>query len=105
MRAEATWVSADEADYWGVVFYDQAYLDDATGERLSFDEVYPLPRCLRADGHRHPARLPAGLLYPRIGDAQSLYPFFVAREIGALLAVSVLAAGASVWLLRSRRPS
>jgi ABC-type transport system involved in multi-copper enzyme maturation permease subunit len=102
MRAEATWISADEAGYSGVVSYDQAYLDDATGERLSFDEVYlRYPDVFGPTG----TGIPPGMRILELTTPQSLYPVFVAREIGALLAVSVLAAGASVWLLRSRRPS
>ncbi len=102
MRAEATWVSIDQLDFSGVVVYDQAYLDDATGEVVSSDEAQRrYPGVFGPTG----SGLPPGMSLLQLVTPQSRYPLFVAREMGALLVLSALAAGVSVWVLRSRRPA
>lgn len=102
MRAEATWLPAGpENDFSGVMVYDSAFIDDATGERISFDEAYRrYPDLFGPEGDA----FPPGLSQVYLATSPELYPVFVAREIGALLLFSVLVAGASLWVLRSRRP-
>jgi hypothetical protein len=103
MRAEATWVPVGpEDDLSGVMIYDSAFIDDATGERISFDEAYRrYPEVFDAP----PADAYApGLTQVYLETPPELYPVFVVREIDALLVISAFVAGASVWVLRSRHP-
>jgi hypothetical protein len=102
MHAEATWVKADEdglSDF--IMVYDQAFFDDATGELVTYDEASArFPEVFGPEGSwMPPGMTPAYLTTPR-----ERYPVFVAREMAALLAVTVLAGGAGLWVVRWRRP-
>lgn len=102
MRAEAAWVpNSGEGDFSGILVYDQAFLDAATGERLPFDTVFErYPDVFGPTG----SGIPPGMSLASLVTPPERYPVFVAREMGVLLLVSVLAGGATLWLLRSRRP-
>ncbi len=101
MRAEATWIRSDAADFSGVLVYGTGYVDDATGAIISSDEAYQAsPDLLGPVG----PGTPPGMSQVYLVTPPDLYPFFVAGEGGALLVISVLASGAALWVLRSRRP-
>ena len=107
MRAEAVWLDPDQssslsgAQAWGVTIYDVGYVDETTGERLTFDEVYErFPEVFGPTG----TGIAPGMSQVYLATPPALYPVFVAREIGALALVSVLVAGVGLWMLRSRRP-
>ncbi len=101
MRAEATWIPSDSADFSGVMVYDTAYRDDATGEILTFDEALRrYPDAFSPSG----TGIPPGMSQLYLAAPPTQYSLFVLREIGALGAVTVLAIGGSLWVIRSRRP-
>lgn len=102
MRAEAVWLDAAENDFFsGVTIYDSAFTDDATGEHVSSDEAYArFPEEFGPQG----SGMPPGLSQVYLTTPPERYPVFVAREIGALALVSAVAAGAALWIVRSRRP-
>ena len=92
---------SDSADFSGVLVYDTAYRDEATGELLSFDEA--LRRYPDAFGPTGTG-IPPGMSQLYLTAPPTLYSLYVLREIGALAAVTVLAIGGSLWVIRSRRP-
>ena len=101
MRAEATWVRSSSADFSGVLIYGTAYVEDATGKFVSSDEAYArYPEVFGPQG----TGMPPGMSQLYLATPPDRYPVFVAREGGALLVISALAAGASLWIIRSRRP-
>ena len=102
MRAEATWVPAgSENAFSGVMIYDSAYTDDATGKLVTFEEAYArYPESFGPQGDG----MPRGLSQVYLAAPPELYPVFVAREIGALALVSVLVGGVALWVIRWRRP-
>lgn len=102
MRAEATWVpSGSENAFSGVMIYDSAFTDDATGERITFEEAYArYPEVFGPQGDG----IPPGMSQVYLATPPELYPLFVGREIGALLLISALAAGAALLVIKSRRP-
>ncbi len=101
MRAEADWIDAASSNFSGVMVYDQAYTDDATGERITFEEAYQrFPEVFGPQG----TGMPPGMSQIYLVTPPERYPTFVAREIGALALLGALAAGAGVWIVRSRRP-
>jgi ABC-type transport system involved in multi-copper enzyme maturation permease subunit len=101
MRAEATWVPSSSADFSGVLIYGTAYIEDATGTFVSDEEAYArYPEVFGPQG----SGTPPGMTQVYLATPPNLYPVFVAREGGALLLVSVLATGAALWVVRSRRP-
>ena len=101
MRAEATWVEASAGDFSGVMIYDMAFTDDATGERVTFDEASRrFPEVFGPSG----TGMPPGMSQVYLTTPPELYPVFVAREIGALALVGVLVGGLALWVLRWRRP-
>ncbi len=101
MRAEAAWVPANAYDFAGVLIYDSAFRDDSTGAVVTFDEAYrEYPDVFGPQG----SGIPPGMSQLYLATPPELYPVFVAREIGALLVLSVLVSGAALWIVRSRRP-
>jgi hypothetical protein len=101
MRAEATWVEADAGDFSGVMIYDSAFTDDATGERVTFEEVYSrFPEVFGPTG----SGVPRGMTQVVLTTPPELYPVFVAREIGALALISVMVGGLALWVIGWRRP-
>ena len=101
MRAEAVWIPSDSADFSGVLVYDTAYRDDATGKMLSYDEALrSFPEAFGPTG----SGIPPGMSQLYLTAPPDLYSLYVLREIGALGAVTVLALAGSVWVLRFRRP-
>jgi ABC-type transport system involved in multi-copper enzyme maturation permease subunit len=101
MRAEATWVEADQIDLAGVMIYDSAFTDDASGAVISFDEAYrQFPEVFSVEGSGQPPGMtPVYLMTP-----PERYPAFVVREVGALALVVVLVGGLALWVVRWRRP-
>lgn len=101
MRAEATWIPSDSADFSGVMVYDTAYRDDTTGEFVSQDEAFRrFPDAFGPTG----TGIPPGMSQLYLTAPPTLYSLFVLREVGALGAVTVLAMGGSLWVIRFRRP-
>lgn len=101
MRDEATWVEADAGDFSGVMIYDMAFTDDATGERITFDEAASrFPEVFGPTG----IGVPPGMSQVYLTAPPELYPVFVAREIGALALVTTLVGGTALWVIRWRRP-
>jgi ABC-type transport system involved in multi-copper enzyme maturation permease subunit len=101
MRAEATWVPARSADFSGVLIYDSGYTDDATGELVTPDEAFArYPAVFGPQG----SGTPPGMSQVYLATPPELYPPYVAREIGELLLISALATGASLRIIRTRRP-
>lgn len=101
MRAEAIWIDAASNNFSGIMVYDSAFTDDATGERVTFDQAYArFPEEFGPQG----SGMPPGMSQVYLVTPPERYPIFVAREIGALGLVSALAAGAGLWIIRSRRP-
>lgn len=102
MRAEATWVPAgSENAFSGVMIYDSAFTEDATGELVTFEEAYSrFPEVFGPTG----SGMPPGMTQVYFAAPPELYPLFVAREIGALALVSVLVGGLALWVIKWRRP-
>ena len=101
MRAEATWIPSDSADFSGVMVYGTAYRDDTTGEFVSQDDAFRrFPDTFGPTG----SGIPPGMSQLYLTAPPTLYSLFVLREVGALGAVTVLAIGGSLWVIRSRRP-
>lgn len=101
MRAAATWVPSTSADFSGVMIYGTAFRDDATGAFVTFDEAYAeYPDAFGLQG----SGMPPGMTQLYLATPPDLYPAFVAGEGAVLLVIGALAAGGSLWILRSRRP-
>ncbi len=101
MRAEATWVGASEVNQSGVMMYGSAFLDDASGELVTFDDAYRrFPDAFGPLG----SGLPPGMSQVYLVTPPERYPVFVAREIGALLIVTLVVSAVAVWVIGWRRP-
>jgi ABC-type transport system involved in multi-copper enzyme maturation permease subunit len=101
MRAEATWGEAGIGDFSGVMIYDSAFTDDATGELVTSEEAYNrFPEVFGMEG----SGVPPGMTQVYLMTPPERYPVFVAREIGALAIVSVLVGGLALWVITWRRP-
>lgn len=101
MRAEASWVEAGASDLSGVMIYDSAFIDDATGELVAFDEAYRrFPDVFGPTG----SGVPPGMSQVYLTTPPGLYPVFVAREIGALVLASLLVGASALWVIGWRRP-
>lgn len=101
MRAEATWIPSDSADFSGVMVYGTAYRDDTTGEFVSQDDAFRrFPEAFGPTG----TGIPPGMSQLYLTASPTLYSRFVLREVGALGAVTGLAIGGSLWVIRFRRP-
>lgn len=103
MRTEAVWLDAADNNFLsGVVVYDSAFTDDASGEFVTFEEAsdrFPGVFGMQGSG------MPPGMSQVYLATPPELYPVFVAREMAALLVATALAAGVALWLIRSRRPA
>jgi len=101
MRAEATWVEARASDFSGVMIYGSAFMDDATGEVVTFDEASSrFPDVFSPTG----SGMPPGMSPVYLTTPPELYPVFVAREIGALALATLLVGGSALWVIGWRRP-
>jgi hypothetical protein len=101
MRAEAAWVDAGSFDFSGVMVYDQAFIDNATGAIVTFDEASRrFPDVFGPTGSYRPP----GMTQVYLTTPPSRYPVFVARGIGALALAGVLMGALALWVIRWRRP-
>lgn len=101
MRAEATWVEARDGNFSGVMIYDSAFTDDATGQLVTFDEAYNrFPEVFGMEG----SGMPPGMTQVYLMTPPELYPVFVAREISVLALVGILVGGLALWVISWRRP-
>jgi len=101
MRAEATWVDEGSGDFSGVITYDAAFIDDATGKLVTYDEASRrFPEVFGVEG----SGVPPGMTQVYLTTPPERYPLFVAREIGALAIVSVVVGGLALWVITWRRP-
>jgi hypothetical protein len=102
MRAEATWVKvgADGGNF--AMIYDSGWTDDATGEFVSYEQAFErFPEEFGPEG----SWMPPGLTQVYLTTSPGLYPVIVAREIGALALVTLLASGFAAWIVAWRRPA
>ena len=101
MRSEAVWIPAEDELGQINMIYDSAFVDDATGERLSFDEVANrFPDLFGRMG----SGLPPGMSQVYLATPPAAYPRFVARESGVLIGVAIVAGATATLLVTSRRP-
>jgi len=101
MRAEATWVEVPaDGGFFGMV-YDQAWTDDVTGEVVTYDEAFArFPEVFGPTG----TSMPPGMTQVHLTTPPEQYPSFVAREIGALFVITVVAGTIGAWVVGWRRP-
>lgn len=102
MRAEAEWIEpGSELDAIAMI-YDSRLRDDATGELVTWEEVYasfpPEEVNLEGDG------TPPGMTQLYLTVPPERYPSIVAREIAALAGIGAFALGAAWWAVLRRRP-
>ena len=99
-RAEATWVEAGEDGLLDFI-YDQAFIDDATGELVTYEEAsVRFPEVFGPEG----SFMPPGMTQVYLGTPPERYPIFVAREMGALVLVTLVLGATALWIVRWRRP-
>jgi hypothetical protein len=101
MRAEATWLEVpSDGSFYGMV-YDQAWTDDVTGELVTYDQAFArFPEVFGPTG----SWMPPGMTQVYLATPPEQYPIFVAREIGALLVIAVVAGALGAWVVGWRRP-
>lgn len=101
MQSEAIWTSADDRDFSGSMIYGSAYSDDTTGQLVTDEEAYSrFPDVFGPQG----SGKPPGLTQVYLATPPERYPIFVARGIGELALISLIAAGLAVWIIGWRRP-
>jgi hypothetical protein len=104
LRAEATWIEVDQdGDAFSQIamIYDSGYVDDATGETVTSQQAYDrFPEEFGPTGNG----IPPGMTMTYLTTPPERYPFFVARESAVLIGVFVLAGGAALLMIRTRRP-
>ena len=102
MRSEAVWIPQEnEVGQISYMIYDSAFVDDATGERLTFDDVFArFPEVFGPQG----SQIPPGMSQVYLATPPDLYPSFVARESGVLAGLAILAGAVAAMLIGSRRP-
>jgi hypothetical protein len=101
MRADAAWVEvpADGGNF--TMVYDSGFTDDATGEFVTYEGAFErFPAVFGPEG----SGIPVGLTQVYLTTPPERYPVFVAREIGALAVVTVVAGGTAAWVVARRRP-
>lgn len=101
MREEAVWMPMDNPDAVHMIF-DQGFQFDATGDIISWEEAYNrYPDSFdEMSGEGEP---PGTTMVWRVVPPEAI-GLYVAREVGVLAGVFAVAAGASVVLVRRRRP-
>jgi hypothetical protein len=81
--------------------YDSGFTDDATGEFVTYEGAFErFPAVFGPEG----SGIPVGLTQVYLTTPPERYPVFVAREIGALAVVTVVAGGTAAWVVARRRP-
>ena len=101
MQAEAVWIPQENESGQINMIYDSAFIDDATGKRITFDEAYArFPEVFGPQG----SGMPPGLSQVYLATPPELYPRFVARESGVLIGVAIVTGGIATVLVGSRRP-
>jgi hypothetical protein len=101
MRAEATWMAADDESGTIYMIYDSRLRLDATGELITDEqasELYPEEFGAMGDG------TPTGMTRLYLATSPDRYASFVARESGILMLVAVLATAGALAVIRARRP-
>lgn len=99
VKAEGVPVPLGQQSSLDSIPFDSGYRVDATGEILSWEAVYrQYPEELNI-GEEVPGLTPIWYVVPA-----EQYPWFVAREAGALLVLTLAVGGLTVWLVGSRRP-
>ena len=104
LRSEATWIEVDQ-DGNGVsqiaMVYDSRFLDDATGEQVTFEQAYErFPEEFGPTG----MGMPPGMTMTYLTTPPERYGSFVARESAVLIGLFVLAGALALLMIRSRRP-
>ncbi len=101
MRAEAEWFSPGVEVEAISMIYDSRLRDDATGEILTYEEVYQEfpPEELDPD-----TGVPPGMTQLYLAIHPDRYPSFVARETAALAGFAVALLALAWWLISTRRP-
>lgn len=99
MRAEAVWVEVGDEGYpsFGTV-YDSAFRDGAAGDLVTFEEASIQFPDLFETG----PGIPPGMTQVYLTTPVERYPIFVAREMGALLIVTLAAIGLALVLVQRR---
>jgi hypothetical protein len=103
LRAEATWIQVEEENGLSQIamVYDSAFVDDATGERVTYEQAYErFPEEFGPTG----TGFPPGMTMAYLTTPPDDYRFFIARESAVLIGVFVLAGGLALLMVRSRRP-
>lgn len=102
MRAEAVWIEVPEDGGSFAMVYDQAWTDDDTGELITYDQAFArFPEVFGPTG----SWMPPGMTQVYLATPTEQYPTFVAREIGALLVITVVAGALGAWVIGWRRPA
>lgn len=102
MRAEAVWLPMGDQSEVVAMVYDTGFRSDTTGEVITWQEAY----------EQHPdafSETTGELIVPGTTAVwlvvpPDLYGLFVARELGALMAVFIVGSGLAVAVVVSRRP-
>ncbi len=72
MRAEATWLEAGDGDFSGVMIYDSAFTEDATGALVTSKEAYNrFPEVFRMEGSGIPPGRPRSISRRRLSCIRS----------------------------------
>jgi hypothetical protein len=101
MQAEAVWtVTGEQGLGTYSTIYGSGFVEDATGEFVTDEQAYARDPAAFETGM---GELPGLTKVYRVVPPER-YPVFVAREIGALAVISIVAVGAALLLVRSRRP-
>jgi hypothetical protein len=101
MRAEATWIAAE--DEFGTIsmIYDSRLQLDTTGELITDEQAFErFPEEFGPTGDG----TPLGMTRVYLATPPDRYPSFVARESGVLVLIALLATAAALAAVQVRRP-
>jgi hypothetical protein len=101
MRAEATWMAAEDEFGTIAMIYDSRLRSDTTGELITDEQAFErFPEEFSATGDG----TPPGMTRVYLATSPDRYPSFVARESGILVLLAVLATAAALAGIHVRRP-
>jgi hypothetical protein len=106
LRAEATWIEVGNGvegeDTMSTIsmVYDQQFIDDATGERMTFEQAYER----YPDVFNTGPGIPPGMTMAYLATPPGQYPWFVARESAVLLGLALVGGVVATVMIGSRRP-